>query len=654
MTENSESQIDFCQEEIEERILKSNGDEIVKIYSKGKFLGKGGFAKCYEFKCKNNNKLYAAKIVSKSNLVKIPAKQKLKSEIKIHKSLHHPNIVKFEHVFEDKNNVYILLEICKNKTLNEMLKKRKVVTEMEVKFFLDQILKAVKFMHKNKVIHRDLKLGNLFLGDNMQIKIGDFGLATIIEFQGQLRHTICGTPNYIAPEILEGKSGGHSYEVDLWAIGVIIFTLLTGRPPFETDDVKETYKRIKINSYKFPDHILISQDAKDLIKSLLIIDPKMRLKIDDIKKHSFMTRLPIAKSLPNSVCVSPPDSSFVKSYLYETNQIKTYDDISRLIEDDELYNEIISIAKSNIKSIDCNVVNHEYVMSNEELNKNIILNQTNSDYSMKFKKNVDSLYNMKYLSDYQDLSFSKKYNKALRIKSKKLDKFPEYIIRLFDKSSTLGYMFITSKKYIGILLIDSSSICKKLDSNEAHYKNINGEIERIDKCKNHADEKINLSLDILNKFEKYILEHPHINITSEELEEENYQHVYIKKVIKSNLAFMLKLSNGAIQLIFFDESNLIIIKKLNMVIFLHEKQEIQKQYDLHTINKVKDKKMQKRYEHYKKIFYEQLEERFSKKQHKKQGNNSNEQVSVEHLEVDVNSEEINLEDENRNEINITR
>ena len=88
-------------------------------------------------------------------------------------------------------------------------------------------------MHQFNVIHRDLKLGNLFLSDKMEIKIGDFGLATRLEYEGERKRTICGTPNYIAPEILEGKSG-HSFEVDIWAVGVIIYTLLIGKPPFET------------------------------------------------------------------------------------------------------------------------------------------------------------------------------------------------------------------------------------------------------------------------------------------------------------------------------------------------------------------------------------------------------------------------------------
>ena len=117
-----------------------------------------------------------------------------------------------------------------------------------------QIISAVKYLHSHNIIHRDLKLANLLLAADMSIKIGDFGLATKLTFEGERKKTLCGTPNYIAPEILD-KEVGHSYEVDIWAIGVILFTLLTSRPPFETTDVNAVYERIKANQYSFPANI---------------------------------------------------------------------------------------------------------------------------------------------------------------------------------------------------------------------------------------------------------------------------------------------------------------------------------------------------------------------------------------------------------------
>jgi polo-like kinase 1 len=235
------------------------------------------------------------------------------SEIKIHKSLNHSNVIRFEHFFEDEENTYILLEICQNQTMNELLRRRKRLTELEVQCYFQQMIAGVKYLHQNRVIHRDLKLGNLFLTDKMELKLADFGLATKLEFEGDRKRTVCGTPNYIAPEILEGKHG-HSYEVDIWSLGVILFTLLLGKPPFETSSVKTTYKRIKANAYDFPDHIIISNDAKDLIMKMLTPDPLHRPTLIQILNHSFISGKNIPKLLPTGTLSCPPSASYVKQY----------------------------------------------------------------------------------------------------------------------------------------------------------------------------------------------------------------------------------------------------------------------------------------------------------------------------------------------------
>ena len=145
----------------------------------------------------------------------------------------------------------------------------------------------MKYLHSNRVIHRDLKLGNLMLNDKMEVKVCDFGLATKLEFDGERKRTICGTPNYIAPEVLEGKQG-HSYEVDVWSLGVIIYTLIIGKPPFETNDVKTTYKRIRMNNYTFPANVTISDPAKDMISRILNNDPSRRPSLDEILSHPWV------------------------------------------------------------------------------------------------------------------------------------------------------------------------------------------------------------------------------------------------------------------------------------------------------------------------------------------------------------------------------
>jgi len=167
-------------------------------------------------------------------------------------------------------------------------------------------------MHSHRVIHRDLKVGNLFLNDKMEVKVGDFGLATKLEFDGERKRTICGTPNYIAPEVLGGK--GHSYEIDVWALGVIIYTMIIGKPPFETNDVKTTYRRIKNNNYNFPDNIEISDLAKNVIKKVLTSDPHKRPTTDEILEDPWIQNetYKVPKLLPPSTLACPLTKTYIK------------------------------------------------------------------------------------------------------------------------------------------------------------------------------------------------------------------------------------------------------------------------------------------------------------------------------------------------------
>lgn len=170
----------------------------------------------------------------------------------------------------------------------ELVKRRKHLSEPESAYFMLQLIDAVRYLHMNNIIHRDLKLGNLFLTDNLEIRVGDLGLATQLAFKEERKRTVCGTPNYIAPEILDGKDG-HSFEVDTWALGVIFYTLVIGKPPFETADVKSTYKKIRENDYAFPAEPKISAEAKDLITRILRTVPSTRPSLDAIAQHPFFT-----------------------------------------------------------------------------------------------------------------------------------------------------------------------------------------------------------------------------------------------------------------------------------------------------------------------------------------------------------------------------
>lgn len=257
----------------------------VKKYRRKKLLGTGGFAKCFEVERLEDRETFAAKVIPKKSITEKRQRYKLLLEIKLHKSLVHEGIVGFRDCFEDSENIYIVLEYCSMDTLKKLVKRRRRLTEFEVRVYTLQMVRAIQFIHSHHVVHRDLKLGNILISDDMHIKICDFGLSTRIRSAGEKRKTVCGTPNYIAPEVLEEQ--GHSYEVDLWSLGVIVYTLLVGRPPYEDDSVESTYENIRNNRYSFP-NLDISEAAKDLIEKILVLEPERRLTLDEILQHEFL------------------------------------------------------------------------------------------------------------------------------------------------------------------------------------------------------------------------------------------------------------------------------------------------------------------------------------------------------------------------------
>ncbi|ERT02201.1 PLK protein kinase [Sporothrix schenckii ATCC 58251] len=260
------------------------------VYQVGKLLGKGGFAVCYSGVLAGTKKLYALKIVKS----KMPTKmeQKFQTELQIHSKMRQVNIVQFFRAFSFESSTYLVLELCPNGSLMDMVKRRKGVTEPEVRFYAVQIAGAIKYMHAKGIIHRDLKMGNIFLDKNMNAKIGDFGLAALLvtgrDMQTIRRTTLCGTPNYIAPEILEKGKKGHDHMVDIWSLGIIMFAMLTSKPPFQSSTTDEIYRRAKERDYEWPtaDGRFISEEAKHVVASMLQ-EAHMRPDPDAIVEHPF-------------------------------------------------------------------------------------------------------------------------------------------------------------------------------------------------------------------------------------------------------------------------------------------------------------------------------------------------------------------------------
>jgi polo-like kinase 1 len=620
---------------IEERISKVNGDFAVKKYARGKLLGKGGFAKCFEVTNLENKRVIAAKIIQKSSLTKTRARQKLISEIKIHKSLHQVNIVSFEHVFEDQENVYILLELCTNQTLNELLKRRKRLTELEVQCYLVQIIGALKYLHNARVIHRDLKLGNLFLSEKMEIKIGDFGLATKLEFDGEKKRTICGTPNYIAPEILDGKIG-HSYEVDVWSLGVIIYTLLVGKPPFETPDVKATYKKIKMCSYSFPDHVPLSDPAKALITKILNLEPSKRPTLDEIMQHPFLNHGgTIPKLLPVSTIACPPSASYIKQFLPQGNTVKVTVQPQRLIDTAPIGNQPSSKLAPNQRS---NLISTERVsLSSKPQTPGGTIGGTIGDTQGLTKdgfnpqqttSNFNVTGSVTNLNRPQTVgSGAKDFKSTQNLKTlpngfgstggitgtvsnfKGTGKYEVWVKKWVDYSSKYGLGYLLSNGTTGVFFNDSTKVLLDPKGQTFEYMERRpSDKQDVVTSYNVADypKDLNKKVTLLQHFKSY-LEGDAKNLTQEDNPEvgEKGSTIYVKKWMKTRHAIMFRLSNKIVQVNFTDKTEIILSSENKMVTYVNKKGE-RSNYPLATALESSNTEMAKRLKYTKEILTHML------------------------------------------------
>ena len=536
--------VELTKTEIEERIKDSHHEKVRK-YTRGKLLGRGGFARCYEFICQDNNKIFAAKAISKINLAKEREKRKLITEIKIHKSLHHSQIVAFEHNFEDNEFVYILLEICNNQTLNELLKRRKTLTEFEVQCYLIQLIHGLKYLHSHKIIHRDLKLGNLFLTDKMQLKIGDFGLATKLDYDGEKKKTLCGTPNYIAPEVFDTNIG-HSYEVDVWAVGIIMYALLIGKPPFEKKDTQLTYKNIRGIIYQFPEDAKISIAAKNLIKKILVKDPKERPSFDEILADDFFNQGALIPTiLPTASLAVPPTLEYIRRFMPNADE-----------------NGICHTKEENNQN------------NKDEENANDDKNDVNSTKESSNNNNENQNENQN-----QD--------------QKKKLKGPEvYVTKWVDYSSKYGLGYLLSNGFTGVYLNDCTKILFNSITNTINYveRKMTDEKDMIYSFNiNGAPKELHKKILIFQNFKKYFDEEIKADREKEEKKEEEKlkmcktakkkvkkqleksntnvgiqpqpsDSVFVRKWMKTKQAIIFRLSDKTIQFGFKDNTEIIFYK----------------------------------------------------------------------------------------------
>ncbi|PSC73989.1 CAMK CAMK1 kinase [Micractinium conductrix] len=273
------------------------GVSVRDVYKVGKTLGTGGFSVVKLATDKATGEHLACKIMS----LPPPGKQynenessraDIFKEIDILMALQHENIVVMKEYFEEGNKVYLIMEMLQGGELLDAVLEKGHYSEGDARSCFLQIIQAIKYLHSRGIVHRDLKLENLLLvrkGDISHIKIADFGLAR--RYMGSLAMTtVCGTPQYVAPEIIKGGPASYGPECDLWSAGVILFILLGGYPPFYDESEPRLFEKIRKGRFDFNDEVwsAVSADAKDLIRNLLMVDPTKRLTVPQVLSHPWL------------------------------------------------------------------------------------------------------------------------------------------------------------------------------------------------------------------------------------------------------------------------------------------------------------------------------------------------------------------------------
>lgn len=244
-------------------------------------IGSGGYSVVYLVEHKKTGRRYALKCADRFKKGKDRSDRTL-TEIRVLEKLKHKNIIRLKGWFEDKTTIYLVLEYIPGKDCSKFFK-HTLPSKKEIKYIMRQLVEAIDYIHKKNIAHRDIKLENILIDENFNIKLTDFGLCGVKKNKYDMFETSLGTVRYTAPELLEGS---YNESVDIWGIGVILFMLLTGSFPFDGSNKAKIFTRIKEKKLHYSKYNLERKDVK-LLKALLEKDPDDRIEIEDILNEPF-------------------------------------------------------------------------------------------------------------------------------------------------------------------------------------------------------------------------------------------------------------------------------------------------------------------------------------------------------------------------------
>ncbi|KAL0305615.1 UNVERIFIED_CONTAM: CBL-interacting serine/threonine-protein kinase [Sesamum radiatum] len=285
-------------------------------YEIGKLLGHGTFAKVYHARNVKTGESVAIKVIDKEKILKVGLIAHIKREISILRRVRHPNIVQLFEVMATKSKIFFVMEYVKGGELFNKVAKGRLKEEVARKYF-QQLVSAVGFCHARGVYHRDLKPENILLDEDGNLKVSDFGLSAISEQikQDGLFHTFCGTPAYVAPEVLARK-GYDAAKVDIWSCGVILFVLMAGYLPFHDQNIMLMYKKIYKGEFRCPRWF--SPELARLLRRLLDTNPETRITIPEVMNNKWFKK----------------GFKHVKFYIEDDKLCNVNDDVNEDVNDD--------------------------------------------------------------------------------------------------------------------------------------------------------------------------------------------------------------------------------------------------------------------------------------------------------------------------------
>ena len=345
----------------------------INFYLYGRQIGHGAFGKVNIALHIASGRLVAIKIFSKKNLKNTRAKQKIKNEIEMLSHFHHPFINQILDNFETDTHIFIIMEyVCGD--LLGFIRKRGKLSESVSKLIFKQLIEGLKYIHKKKVVHRDIKLDNILIDLTNTIKICDFGVSRYYT-KDELMFEHCGTPAYISPEIFENK-GYKGTGCDIWSAGVTLYYMLGGVQPFKANSIKELEKNIKKGDFKPLEEV--SSEANNLIKGMLQVNPKKRLTVDEILNHPWLSKVDLNQrqklnlfTEAEKVLMSKFDVNYLnsdKSELIENFTLKNIEDENNKNSSKNGYTKSIIFAPYN-----------SYIESNTNTNEDNLEKKINID-----------------------------------------------------------------------------------------------------------------------------------------------------------------------------------------------------------------------------------------------------------------------------------